>query len=228
MNLSENIPAENGTGNYAESMSGNLFHGDTGELPLDTRRALVQLLAGPSLDGQRHAKLLSVLMRDEDVIRKRLGDLFLDLVIDRDMQVAFTRKIDTGDIDAPSLLRQTRLSFIDSVLLLYLRRQLMKAESHGERAVVSKEEIIDDLKLYEQTGNTDKAGFIKRIHASIEKLKERSILRKIPGSDDRFEVSPTLKLLFSAEEVQSLTALYQRMAESELPVNEDENEGDET
>ena len=30
----------------------NLFIGDTGELALDTRRALVQMLYGPSLDGR--------------------------------------------------------------------------------------------------------------------------------------------------------------------------------
>jgi hypothetical protein len=234
MSLSENTPAENGigscavnTGSYAVNTPGNLFLGDTGELALDTRRALVQLLVGPSLDGQRHTKLWPVLMRDEDIIRKRLGDLLLDLIIDRDMQVAFTRQIDTGEIEAPSLLRRARLTFIDSVLLLYLRRQLMKAESHGERAVVSKEEIVEDLKLYEQTGNTDKAGFTKRIHASVEKFKERSILRKIPESDGRFEVSPSLKLLFSADEVKSLTVLYQRMAENELPINEDDDEGEE-
>jgi hypothetical protein len=231
MNLSENTTAlQDGIESepVKNETSDNLFLGDTGELALDTRRALVKLLAGPSLDGKQHTKLWPVLMRDEDIIRKRLGDLFLDLVIDRDMQVAFTRQIDTGEIEAPSLLRRARLTFIDSVLLLYLRRQLMKAESHGERAVVSKEEIVDDLKLYEQTANTDKAGFTKRIHASVEKFRERSILRKIPESDGRFEVSPTLKLLFPAEEVQSLTLLYQRMAESDLPVNEDEDEGEET
>jgi len=33
-----------------------------------------------------------VLVRDEALIRRRLSDLFLDLVIDRDLQVAFTRQ----------------------------------------------------------------------------------------------------------------------------------------
>lgn len=37
------LPAEEGTRRSA------LFAGDAGELPLDTRRALVQLLSGPSL-----------------------------------------------------------------------------------------------------------------------------------------------------------------------------------
>ena len=218
MSLAENISTENAS---AENVMGNaLFIGDTGELELDTRRALVQLLSGPSLDGRRHTKLWPVLLRDEAIIRRRLADLFLELVIDMDLQVAFTRQADTGELEVPALLRHSRLTFVDSVLLLYLRRQLAQAESHGERAVVSKSEILEHLSMYEQKANTDKAGFTKRIQASIEKIKERSILQRIRASDDRFEVSPTLKLLFSAEEIKALTDIYQRMAAGEVSIND--------
>jgi len=156
-----------------------------------------------------------VLLRDEVAIRSRLADLFLELVIDHDLQVAFTRQFDTGDLEDAKLLRRAQLTFIDSVLLLYLRRQLTQAESHAERAVVSKDEIVEYLSLYEKSGSTDKAGFAKRIYASIEKIKKNNILQKIQSSDDRFEISPTLKLLFSAEEIQALTKQYQRMVAEE-------------
>jgi hypothetical protein len=96
-------------------------------------------------------------------------------------------------------------------LLLYLRQQLAQAQTHGERAVVSKKDIIEHLGMYDKTGNTDKAGFDKRIHASIEKIKKHNILQKIRSSDDRFEVSPALKLLFPAEEIMALTKLYKNM-----------------
>jgi len=197
--------------------AGALFAGDMGELPLDTRRALVQLLSGPSLDGRRHAKLWPVLLRDEQIIRRRLSELFLDLVLDRDMQVAFTSQAATGELDVPILLRRAQLTFIDSVLLLFLRQRLTQAESHGDRAVVSREDIAENLMLYERSASTDRAGFTKRINASIEKVKKHNILQKLRGNEDRFEVSPTLKLLFSAEEIISLTALYERMAAGELP-----------
>jgi len=215
MNLSEKdqnedkkIDAENG-----------LFIGDTGELDLDTRRALVQILIGPSIDERRHSKLWSVLLKDEEIIRKRLSDLFLELIIDHNLRVAFTRQADTGDLDVPKLLRSSKLTFIDSVLLLYLRQQLTQADSRGERAVVSREDITEYLQAYEQSANTDRAGFIKRINASIEKIKDRSILQKIRGSEDRFEISPTLKLLFSAEEIGILTKTYQQMASQDFSVN---------
>jgi len=190
-----------------------LYPGDSGQLSLQARRVLVQLLAGPSLDGQRHALLWPVLIRDEDAIRVRLSDLFLELVIDRDQQVAFTRQADTGEVDAPLLLRRAKLSLLDSILLLHLRQILTQADAHGERAVVSRAEMIEYLGVYERANNTDRALFEKRINASMEKVRKHSILRKIRGSDDRFEVSPTLKLLFSAEEIQALTRVYEGMAE---------------
>ncbi|MYM85179.1 DUF4194 domain-containing protein [Duganella sp. FT50W] len=214
MNLPDDDVAD-ATATEGAPPSTALFMNDSGELALDTRRALVQLLAGPSLDGRRHAKLWPVLLRDEVALRKRLSELFLELVIDRDMQVAFTRQADTGDLEVPLLLRRAQLTFIDSVLVLYLRQRLTHAEAHSERAVVSTDEIVDNLTLYERAASTDRAGFTKRVHASVEKVKKHNILQKIRASDDRYEISPTLKLLFSAEDIQTLTALYQHMAAGE-------------
>jgi hypothetical protein len=194
---------------------GNLYPGDTGELPWETRRALVQLLAGPSLEARRHPKLWPVLVRDEAVVRRRLAELFLELVMDPDLKVAFTRQADVGDVDSPILLRRSQLTFLDSILLLYLRQRLTQADTQGERAVVSGDEIQEHLSLYQAAASTDRAGFAKRVHASIEKLKKSNMLQKIRASEDRFEVSPTLKLLFSAEEIQALTRLFERMAAGE-------------
>lgn len=211
--------------------AGVLFVNDTGELPLDTRRVLVQLLSGPSLEGRRHPRLWPVLLRDEQVIRRRLAELFLELVLDRDLQVAFTSQVAAEELDIPILLRRAQLTFIDSVLLLFLRQRLTQADSHGERAVIARDEMTENLMPYERAASTDRAGFSKRVNASIEKLKKHNILQKLRASEDRFEIAPTLKLLFSAEEIIALTALYDRMAAGELPtlarqpLDDDEDEG---
>ncbi|MDR0735516.1 MAG: DUF4194 domain-containing protein [Zoogloeaceae bacterium] len=220
-------PDEEPEAEAAPAFANALFLGDSGELPLDTRRALVQLLAGPSLDGCRHPKLWPILVRDKVLICRRLAEFFLELVIDPDVQVAFTRQADTGDLEVPLLLRRAQLSFIESILLLYLRQRLTQADAQGDRAVVSSDEILEFLTLYERASSTDRAGFARRVHAAIEKIKTHSILRKIRSSDDRFEISPTLKLLFSAEKIEALTRLYQRMAAGEVPVRETPSESGE-
>lgn len=185
-----------------------LYPGDCGELPEMARRVLVQLLIGPALDASRHSRLWPALLQHHEVIRSRLADLFLELVTDTDAGIAFTRQADTGELETPILLRRSPLTFIDSVLLLYLRGRLTEAETRGERAVVSATDMAEQLKLYERSQNTDRAGFDKRIKAAIEKAKKNNIISLIRGSDERYGVSQSLKLMFSAEEVTALAQLY--------------------
>ena len=194
-----------------------LFPGDRGELELDTRRVLVQLLLGPAVDGRRHGRLWPVLLRDEAVLRSRLSDLFLDLVLDPDQQIAFTRQCDTGELEVPTLLRRAPLTFIDTAVLLFLRQRLTQADAQGERAVVSLAEVHDQMTVYQKAASTDAAGFTKRVGASIEKIKKHNLLQRLRGGEERYEISPTLKLLFSAETIGTLVTQYQRLASGETP-----------
>jgi hypothetical protein len=189
-----------------------LFAGDAGQLPLDTRRVLTQLLQGPSVDGQRHTKLWPVLLRDEFALRSRLHEMFLDLVVDRDMQVAFTRKVQADGLEFPILLRRNTLTYVETVLLLFLRKRLTESATQGERSVVSDSEMLEHLRTFEKDGNANHALFEKQIQGAIDKGKNLSLLHKIRGSEDRYEISPTLKLLFNAEEIQLLTAAYAKAA----------------
>jgi hypothetical protein len=191
-----------------------VFNGDVGQLPLETRRVLVHLLLGPSLDAQRQSKLWPILLRDEGAIRSRLHELFLELVIDHDQQVAFTRQVLAEEIDAPILLRKVPLTFIQSALLLYLREQLILAEARGERAVVSRNEMVEHLGAFEVDDNRDQARFGKQSSNAVERAKELNWLRKLRGGEERYEVSPALKLLFSADEILALTRTYACLAEA--------------
>lgn len=195
-----------------------LYPGDSGLLPEEARRVLVQLLSGPSIDSKRHSKQWAALLQHQAIIHSRLADLFLELIIDPDMQIGFTRQADTGDLDAPKLLRRTTLTFLDSVLMLYLRQLLTDADIQGQRAVVSAAEIVEQMKLYEKSQNTDQSGFEKRIYAAIEKARKNSLINLIRGSENRYEISPTLKLLFNAEEISALIKIYETY-QSEQAIN---------
>lgn len=185
-----------------------LFAGDSGSLPLEARRALCQLLSGPSVDAYRHGPLWQALLRHEAAIRRVLSELFLELVLDRDGGVAFARQADTGELETPALLRTAPLTFIESVLLLFLRQQLAEADTRGERAVVDEAQLLEVLSVYEKNVSTDRAGFARRVLAAIAKMRDNHLLSKLRGSEDRYEVSPALKLLFSAEDVQALATAY--------------------
>jgi Domain of unknown function (DUF4194) len=187
------------------------FPGDTGRLPVDARRVLVQLLLGPSLDATRQRHLWPVLLRDEAALRSRLHELFLELVVDVEQQVAFTRQVVAEDIDAPVLLRRSHLTFIETALVLFLRQRLTQSEAQGERAVVSGQDMRDHLSVFERTANPDQARFGRQVEAAIEKVKKLNLVRLLGRGELRFEVSPTLRLLFPAEQIQALTQTYQTL-----------------
>jgi hypothetical protein len=97
-------------------------------------------------------------------------------------------------------------------LYLFLRQRLTQADAQGERAVLSLGEMLEHLKVFERNGNPDRARFERQMGNAIEKAKKLNLIQRIRGADDRYEVSPTLKLLFSAEEIQSLTRTYASLA----------------
>ena len=200
--------ADDANGVAATGQAAGLFAGDAGALRLDTRRVIVQLLLGPALDAQRQSKLWPVLMRDEAVVRSRLHELFLDLVIDREQEVAFTRQVSSPELDVPVLLRRTPLTLLDSALLLFLRQRLTESDVQLERAVVSTPEMVEHLSMFQREATTDHARFGKQVQHAIDNAVKYSLLRKLRNADDRFEVAPTLKLLFSAEEVLALGRSY--------------------
>jgi len=186
-----------------------LFPEDRGSLAFDARLVLCKLLSGPCLDPD--SPLWTALLRDEATVRSRLSEVFLELVIDRERKVAFTRPAETGELDVPVLQRSTPLSYLESVLLLHLRQVLVEADTRGERAVVEEAELLDTLAIYATGSGADQVLATKRMNAAIDKMRKNTILQGIRGEDRRFEVSPTLRLLFPAEEVAALSAAYRAL-----------------
>lgn len=186
------------------------FPGDRGELEIDTRRAFVQLLKGPLITAQKHPAVWRTVLRDEGILRSRLADAFLDLIVDEDEQLAFTRQADTGDVAAPTVLRTSPMTFMDTVMVLALRQRLLQAQP-GERTMVDFEEIVEQLDMYRRAASTDQAGFRKRVHASWNKLKDKSLLLTT-STEGRMEVSRVLAQLFDADKVAAIDAEMRRLA----------------
>lgn len=189
-----------------------LWPGDTGELPFNVRRVLVALLRGPCLRRDRHPKLWRVLLTNEAVIRSRVSDLILDLLLDEEAGVAMLRRAETGDLKAPSLLHTQRLNFLDSCALLELREKMMRnAGAADERTVVTPEEIAEALKLYDRTAFKDEQAFRRHVSGVVSRLTARRLLLPLRGTS-ALEVSPTLPRLFTAADVAKLTAAYKDKA----------------
>lgn len=199
-----NIPSYDSA---AEPSTAALWLTDTGTLPDRTRRVLLRLVRGPYLSGAREAQLWSVLLSDEAVIRSRLADLFLELVLDRDNEFAFVRNAPADD--APRAVRSESLTFLDTAMLLVLRQTLLSEEGRG-RVIVGQAEIFEQLAVF-RTADRDEKDFASRVNSSWHKMQNK--LRVLhPVGEDRAEISPVLRLLVDADQVRAITAEYQRIA----------------
>ena len=157
---------------HNDEQAAGLWRGDAGGLKLDARRALVQLLKGPVLDGMRMPVIWKALLDSEDLIRSRLNDLFLDLVIDREQLFAFTRQADTDPVKEPILLKRKPLNYIETYLFLFLRLRLSSAEGRGERAVIGLDEIREHLADIAGR-NRDAVGFERHLAGAVTKAEGR-------------------------------------------------------
>ncbi len=193
----------------------SLFGNDRGTLPFETRQALIMLQRGPSIDSKRHPNVWQVLLRDEATIVGRLHEHFLDLVIDREKGVACTRQLRIDGLDVPMLLRSETLTFIQSVLVIFLRMRLGEATSRDERAVVSVEEMKEHLAGFERKENVDRSQFDRQVQGAIEKAKKLNFLSRLERGGDRFEISPALAMIFGPEQVLELRRAYDDLIRGE-------------
>jgi hypothetical protein len=184
-----------------------IWRGDSGELPDRTRRVLLRLVRGPYLSGAREAQLWSVLLSDEKVIRSRLAELFLELVIDRDNEFAFVRNAPADE--APRAVRSEALTFLDTAMLLVLRQTLLSEEGRG-RVIVGQAEVFEQLAVF-RTADRDEKDFAGRLNSSWNKMQNKLRVLHAVG-EDRAEISPVLRLIVDADQIRAITAEYQRIA----------------
>lgn len=186
----------------------SLWSGDAGALHEQSRRALLEILKGPYLSGRQQPQLWAALRADEQAIRSRLHDLFLDLVVDDIDEFAFARKVRGSERDIPSALRTERLTFLDTAMLLVLR-QLLLASGGEARVIVGQDEVYERLMVYRD--GDDEATFVRNLNGAWGRMMNRFRVLHAAG-EDRVEVSPMVKFMIDDEQVRAITAVYRSIA----------------
>ena len=182
-----------------------LWAGDSGTLRERSRRAIVELVKGPYLARARRRELWEALLTDEEAIRSRLHDLFLDVVIDRENELAFVRPADFDG--APEVVRTRALTFMDTAMLLILRQALL-LEDAGTRVFIGQEEVFEQLAVYR--AGRDDADHRKRTNASWANMHTLGLLHST--EEGRAEISPIVRFLVDADRVQAITSAFARAA----------------
>ncbi len=192
-----------------------LFEGDAGVLNFDQRQLLVTLLRGPYLLRADKKHLWETLVLSREAIESMLNNLFLTLVCDEELGIAFCRQADTGELDAPQLLREFHLTYLDSVLLLEMRQRLIEAKEKGERGFIAADSVEEILKTFDASSRSNERIFKQHVNAVLTRLQERKLLRRA-GQSQMYEISPVLELIFNAEEISALKNAYEAKAQRDM------------
>jgi hypothetical protein len=183
-------------------------------LPEPARRALVSLLLHRYISRARHRVAWEGILTSEDDIRARLDEMYLDLVVDHEAEVAFKRQQEGDDI--PRVLRREKaLSRDASLVLIFLRREYAYADPDDGPVVVTRDQIAEFLRPYREDGDSDDARFSRRVDAAISTLvKPWQILEPDPAVDYLFTVSPVVVPLVGPDEMHRLEAAFRKAADA--------------
>ena len=227
--------------------SDSAVHSET--MPHDARRVLVHLMRQGSVMASQKPKLFELLCRHESAIRKHLSEVYLRLVLDQKMGVAFVASADfQNDIsninvepssegnsenqddpeldESTTLIPKRTLSLYDTLILLVLRKQYQDRESAGEQKITIDIERLESY-LTPFLPITDHASKDrKKLLARVKEMVKRKVLSTIRGADDRYEITPIIRYVVSASFLESMLAEYTLLAQQpegaavqENPVN---------
>jgi Domain of unknown function (DUF4194) len=183
----------------------SLFEGDFGKLAVEVRRALVVILKKRYVSAERDPDVWRILVQNRTALETRLNDVFLQLVVDRDYDVAYKRQaVPEGGGTFPTLLHNAAYSREQTILMVHLRGVFRSGLSDGAQTVfVDSQELIDEVANYLPASTTNKVDADRAAQRAVEALYKSDILLQTP-EPDRYRISPIIEVLLPVGRLQEL------------------------
>lgn len=184
-----------------------LFAGDEGGLDLGQRKALVALLKQRFISASTDGPEWRALVEDPRPIQARLNDLFMELHLDTEREVAYKRQVTPeGGGRFPTLLHDNAWGREDTLLLVYLRDRFRGEQVAGnDRVYVDRADMLEFIAAARPQRATDQAGDAKRAGKAIETVYKAGLLLG-PSAGDRFEIPRAIEVLLSMDKLHELLA----------------------
>lgn len=183
-----------------------LFEGDSGQLSEPERRAFVAILKNRYVSARSHPAEWRTVVDAEAVLRSRCNDLFLELHVDHDREVAFKRQAHSESTRRPfpTLLFDTAYTREETIVLVYLRMRLRSDVRPGpDQVVVDRTEILDYVAGFRPAGANDRTRDDARVTKALDRLIAARILLRT-SDPDRFRVASVLEVLLPLERLTEL------------------------
>ena len=187
-----------------------LFDGDAGALTAAQRLCLIALLKNTFINAAEHPAHWRTLTADELLIKGRLNDLLLDLVIDREREVAYKVQIRDADgvATVPPLLKAATYTREETALMIFLRSRYTSGRTDGlEHVWVDRDELRAHMESLRPAHATDLAGDRRRTDNAIATLARARILHGRADAES-FRVSPVIEALLPVTELRALAQWF--------------------
>jgi hypothetical protein len=154
-------------------------------------------------------------------VRDYVACLGLDLVLDEAEGFAYLRQrpAEEGAVEVPRLVPRRQLGYQVSLMLALLRKKLAEfdATSGEARLILGRNDIVEMMRVFlAETANQVRLN--DRSGADINRVVDMGFLRRLRGTNDRFEVRRILKAFVDAQwlaDFDQRLAAYQSHSSSE-------------
>jgi hypothetical protein len=154
-------------------------------------------------------------------VRDYVACLGLDLVLDEAEGFAYLRQrpAEEGATELPRLVPRRQLGYQVSLMLALLRKKLAEfdATSGEARLILGRNDIVEMMRVFlAETANQVRLN--DKIGADINRVVDMGFLRRLRGTNDRFEVRRILKAFVDAQwlaDFDQRLAAYQSHSSSE-------------
>lgn len=200
-----------------------LFDGDNGSLDLRVRQAFVTLLRQRHISELSHPNEWRTVLENRDVLSGRLHDMFIDLVVDDVIQVAYKRQVRVDGIKMPTLLPASKMNAEQTALLLHLRTLMRATAVSGDALFVDRDDLLAHIANMRPLHVTNEVEGDRSASRAIDALADASVLIKVHGDDQRYRVSPIVEALLPVATIDRLT----QWLSSHTPTTDDGGNDDE-
>jgi len=181
-----------------------LFAGDTGTLPYEARRAFALLLQRRYVASADHPAEWKALLAHQQVLESRCHDMFVELVVDRDYEIAYKRQVREEGLAIPVLLKDEPYRRVETLLMLFVRNRFRQERGAGQTAAfVDTEELVDYALGFLAHDETNLAARRREIDNAIATLVRERVLDEVAAG--RFKVLPVVEILLPVDRLRELT-----------------------
>lgn len=237
-NENENISPDGGSVNDESAIKNTMLD----PMPGDASRVLVHIMRHGVIFHAQKPNLYHSLCRYQSMIQRHLSEVYLTLVLDERQGIAFIARsdsetsgssqdsfdsastsgpkdlladelIDSTDDHTHSLISKRTLTLYDTLILLMLRKYYQERETSGEQKIIIDIERLSSLltPFLPLTDHTSRD--LKKLSARLKELSRRHLLSSIRGTDDRYEITPLIRYVVSADFLESMLDEYLRLAQ---------------